>query len=155
MPWFLQLTGLLPADGVFDQILALDNTETTVTSSVNFQPETCAPTGTTTQVQNTILAAVRHLRTDLAIQSVVRLDEYQTPLNFLQADVPTILSDRVLYLVGLLGKISESAQYWFCLYHSTDVEFIFQSCKALSQRLSSPSLLVRSPVSPIKASTSL
>lgn len=92
---------------MFDQILALDNTDTTVTSTVNMQPETCAPSGTTQLVQNTILAAVRNLRTDLAIESVVRLDEYQTPLNFLQADVPTILSDRVLYLVGLLGKISE------------------------------------------------
>ncbi|GJN94719.1 hypothetical protein Rhopal_007810-T1 [Rhodotorula paludigena] len=87
----------------FDYVLSLDSTETDVTTRVNTQPETCAPTGTTRSVQNSILAAVANLRTDLAIQSVVKLDEYQTPLDFSQRGVTTVLDNSVLYLTGIIG----------------------------------------------------
>lgn len=44
-----------------------------------------------------------NLRTDLAIQSVVKLDEYQTPLDFSQRGVTTVLDNSVLYLTGIIG----------------------------------------------------
>lgn len=73
-------------------------------ATVNTQPETCAPTGTTREVQNTILAAVKNLRTNLTIESNVKLDDYQTPLNFNQYDVATVLDpNSVLYLTTILG----------------------------------------------------
>ena len=90
----------------FAYVLGLQSTESSITTSVNTQPETCAPTGTTNAVRALILAAVKNLRTDLALQTVVRLDDYQTPLNFLQNQVPTILADSVLNLVGVIGKTS-------------------------------------------------
>ncbi|GAA5897781.1 hypothetical protein JCM8208_000260 [Rhodotorula glutinis] len=85
-------------------VLALDSTESSVVATVNTQPETCAPTGTTRTVQNIIIAAVKNLKTDLVIQSVVKLDDYQTPLDFVQRDVATVLDpNSVLYLTTILG----------------------------------------------------
>lgn len=92
----------------FAYVLGLQSTDSDVTTSVNTQPETCAPTGTTRTVQGLILAAVKNLRTDLAIESVVKLDDYRTPLNFNQYNVPTVLDDSVLYLTGIIGKTSQS-----------------------------------------------
>ncbi|KAI5474806.1 pre-rrna processing protein [Pseudohyphozyma bogoriensis] len=88
----------------FAYVLGLSSTASSVTSSVNQQPETCAPTGTTREVQALILAAIKNLKTNLTIQSVVKLDDYETPLNFDQNDVTTDLDSSVLYLTGILGK---------------------------------------------------
>lgn len=85
-------------------MLSLPSTDTAVTSEVNPDRETCAPTGTTKEVQNIILAAVKNLKTDLNISATVGLDEYVTPLDFQQRGVPTVLDDSVLYLTGLLGR---------------------------------------------------
>lgn len=87
-------------------VLGLSSTASQVTTSVNTAGESCAPTGTTARAQALILAAVQNLKTNLAIQSVVRLDEYQTPLNFNQYQVPTVLDRSVLYLTGIVGKTS-------------------------------------------------
>lgn len=88
----------------FQYVLSLPSTDTAVTSEVNPDRETCAPTGTTKEVQNIILAAVKNLKTDLNISATVGLDEYVTPLDFQQRGVPTVLDDSVLYLTGLLGR---------------------------------------------------
>ncbi|BGP22157.1 pre-rRNA processing protein [Rhodotorula toruloides] len=88
----------------FNYVLGLASTASSVTTTVNTQPETCAPTGTTKLVQGLILAAVKNLKTNLTIQSTVKLDDFQTPLNFNQFNVPTVLDDSVLYLTGILGK---------------------------------------------------
>ncbi|GAA5969858.1 hypothetical protein JCM21900_004182 [Sporobolomyces salmonicolor] len=88
----------------FAYVLGLSSTSSSVTTSVNTQPETCAPTGTTKAVQALILAAVKNLRTNLTIQSDVQLDDYRTPLDFNQYNVPTVLDDSVLYLTGIIGK---------------------------------------------------
>ncbi|GAA6063179.1 hypothetical protein JCM10212_003114 [Sporobolomyces blumeae] len=88
----------------FAYVLGLDSTASSVTTSVNTQPETCAPTGTTKAVQGLILAAVKNLKTDLTIQSTVKLDDYQTDLDFVQRGVKTVLDDSVLYLTGIIGK---------------------------------------------------
>lgn len=90
----------------FAYVLSLASTESLVTSSVNLDKETCAPTGTTKAVQGLILAAVANLKTDLLIASTLTLDDYQTDLNFIQRNVPTELDESVLYLTGLLGKTS-------------------------------------------------
>lgn len=79
-------------------------TASTIIASVNPNPETCAPTGTTARVDALILAAVKNLKTNLSIQSITKLDDYQTPLDFVQNNVPTVLGDSVLNLVGLIGK---------------------------------------------------
>ncbi|KAM0750211.1 hypothetical protein T439DRAFT_247618 [Meredithblackwellia eburnea MCA 4105] len=88
----------------FAYVLGLASTASSVTATVNQNPETCTPTGTTVEVQNLILAAVANLKTNLSIQSVVKLDDYQTPLNFAQNNVPTVLDRSVLYLTTILGK---------------------------------------------------
>ncbi|GAA6057282.1 hypothetical protein JCM3770_004534 [Rhodotorula araucariae] len=110
----------------FQYVLGLASTDTPVTSKVNTGRETCAPTGTTKEVQNIILAAVKNLQTDLGIQSTVALDEYVTALNFQQRGVPTVLDDSVLYLTGLLGRtivahIVEEATLTFTGGNVTDI----------------------------------
>ncbi|KAL8279026.1 hypothetical protein RQP46_008484 [Phenoliferia psychrophenolica] len=97
----VDLGGLLPE---FAYVLGLASTESTITTQVNQEPETCTPTGSTARDQALILAALKNLKTNLTIQSVVRLDDYQTPLNFVQNNVPTILDATALYLTGILGK---------------------------------------------------
>ncbi|SCV70806.1 BQ2448_3568 [Microbotryum intermedium] len=96
----VNLGPLLPQ---FAYVLGLSDTSTSVTSSVNPNPESCAPTGTTKAVQALILAAVANLKTDLAISALTALDQYQTGLDFVQNQVPTVLDDSVLYLTGILG----------------------------------------------------
>ncbi|SGY79107.1 BQ5605_C008g05044 [Microbotryum silenes-dioicae] len=96
----VNLGPLLPQ---FAYVLGLSDTSTSVTASVNPNPESCAPTGTTKAVQGLILAAVANLKTDLAISAFTALDQYQTGLNFVQKQVPTVLDDSVLYLTGIIG----------------------------------------------------
>lgn len=88
----------------FEYVLSLTSTKSSIQSSVNLVPETCAPTGSTALVQGIILAAVKNLQTNLTIQSLTKLDDYQTPLDFSQYQVPTVLDSTVLYLTGVLGK---------------------------------------------------
>ncbi|GAA6027071.1 hypothetical protein JCM8097_006088 [Rhodosporidiobolus ruineniae] len=88
----------------FNYVLGLDSTASSVTTSVNPNPESCAPTGTTREVQSLILAAVKNLKSNLTIASDVKLDDYETPLDFSQFNVATVLDDSVLYLTGILGK---------------------------------------------------
>ena len=114
----------------FAYVLGLDSTASSVTTSVNTQPETCAPTGTTRTVQGLILAAVKNLKTDLTIQSVVKLDDYQTPLDFIQRNVPTVLDDSVLYLTGIIGKTSESIN----LSHIVDSRWQIRADRPISSR---------------------
>lgn len=89
---------------VFAFVLVEPTTLSLVNARVNPSQETCAPTGTTMTVDKLIIAAVANLRTDLGIASTLRLDDYETNLNFVQKSVPTRLDDSVLYLTGLLGK---------------------------------------------------
>lgn len=88
----------------FAYVLGLSSTASAISTSVNPDPETCTPTGTTKSVDALILGAVKNLRTNLTIVSDVTLDDYRTPLNFVQYQVPTVLADSVLYLTGLIGK---------------------------------------------------
>jgi hypothetical protein len=92
----------------FTYVLGLASTTSSIVTSVNPDPETCNPTGTTAAVDALILRAVANLKTNLTIQSVIQLDDYSTPLNFVQNDVVTVLDKSVLNLVGLIGKTSES-----------------------------------------------
>lgn len=70
---------------------------------MNLEPETCTPTGSTKSVDAIILAAVANLKTNLTIQGVTKLDDFLTPLDFSQYNVPTVLDSSVLYLTGILG----------------------------------------------------
>lgn len=79
----------------FAYVLAQPSTNTSVTSRVNPDQETCNPTGTTALVDGLILAAVKNLRSDLSIATTLKLDEYETSLNFAQTGVPTLLDDSV------------------------------------------------------------
>lgn len=79
----------------FAYVLGQPATASSITSSVNPNKETCSPTGTTALVDGLILGAVKNLRTNLTIASTVALDDYHTPLDFVQNEVPTILDNSV------------------------------------------------------------
>jgi hypothetical protein len=80
----------------FNYVLYQPDSPTSITTTVNPNSETCSPTGTTSLVRNLILAAVKNLKTNLTIVSNVALDDYHTPLNFVQNNVPTVLDDTVM-----------------------------------------------------------
>lgn len=88
----------------FAYLLSETSTASSVTTSVNQAAESCTPTGTTALVESLIIAAVQGLSTNLSIQSTVKLDNFETPLTFVQNNVPTQLADSVVYLTGLIGK---------------------------------------------------
>lgn len=88
---------------LFSYILALDDTTTPVTSTVNLAPETCTPSGSTARAFALIIAATTGLQVDLTIDASLKIDEYQTSLSFAQNGVNAILDRTVLYLAGIIG----------------------------------------------------
>lgn len=62
----------------FAYVLGLASTDSNITTEVNTREETCKPTGTTAAVQSLILRSVANLRTDLAVDTDTRLDEFAT-----------------------------------------------------------------------------
>lgn len=67
------------------------STISTVVSSVNPNPETCKPSGTTSLVDSLILASVKGLVSNLSIVSNTLLDDFATPLSFVQNNVCLLL----------------------------------------------------------------
>ncbi|WFD23341.1 hypothetical protein MEQU1_002030 [Malassezia equina] len=95
-------TDLGPLPPLFDQVLQMKSAKT----SVNPRPDPNPPSwhsGKQFDVFGAILNAVKGLAVELDIQSTVKLDDYQTNLNFVQKPVPTDTDNSVLYLIGPVG----------------------------------------------------
>ncbi|WFD26547.1 hypothetical protein MNAN1_001530 [Malassezia nana] len=95
-------TDLGPLPPLFDQVLQMKNTKT----SVEPRPDSNPPSwhsGKQFDVFGAILNTVKGLTVELDIQSTVKLDDYQTDLNFVQKPVPTDTDRSVLYLIGPVG----------------------------------------------------
>lgn len=149
-PPFAELTSLASVPE-FAYVLGLDSTASSIVTTVNPQPESCAPTGTTAAVKALILAAVKNLKTNLTLESVVRLDDYQTPLNFVQSNVPTVLADDVFNLVGAIGKTSECPLFFRLRRRADFLSFPSQSSATSSTSQSSRSRVEKLPTSPTMA----
>ena len=95
-------TDLGPLPPLFDQVLASPNTDTTVSPYPDDNPPPCS-SGNQFDVLGAVLRLLQGLTTTLNIQSVTKLDEYQTNLNFVQQPVPTRTDNTALYLLGPAG----------------------------------------------------
>lgn len=92
-------TDLGPLPKYFNQVLALPNTDT----AIEPYPDSFSPpcnSGTAFDTLGAILKLLQGLATRLDIQSTLKLDDYQTDLDFVQNPVPTITDETALYLVG-------------------------------------------------------
>lgn len=92
-------TDLGPFSAFLSQIFSLSDTST----SVSPYPYDTAPpctSGTQFDILGAILKLLQGLQTSIPIESTVKIDEYQTDLNFIQSPVPTITDNTALYLVG-------------------------------------------------------
>lgn len=88
-----------PLPPFFQQVLDLPSTVTTISP----YPDDTAPpcnSGRAFDTLGAILALLRPLSTTIPIQSVLKLDEYQTALNFVQSPVPVATDNTALYLIG-------------------------------------------------------
>lgn len=92
-------TDLGPFPAFLNQIFTLQSTATAVSP---FPYDTAPPcnSGTQFDILGAILRLLQGLQTSIPIQSTLKLDEYQTNLNFIQQPVPTITDNTALYLVG-------------------------------------------------------
>ena len=115
-------------------------------------------------MQNIIIAAVKNLKTDLVIQSVVKLDDYQTPLDFVQRDVATVLDpNSVLYLTTILGptivsSIVDGTVLSFTsgqVYQITDSGFKVDLVGSLANAGPFDALIEVRPTSPLSLSLSM
>jgi hypothetical protein len=97
-----QGVNLGPLPPLFNYVLGLASTQTTVTSMPDPNAPTCV-SGQQFDVNGAILASLQNLRVNLTIQSTVHLDDYQTDLNFNQYMIPTITDRTALYLIGAVG----------------------------------------------------
>jgi len=95
-------TDLGPMPPLFNQVLQMKSAKT----SVDPHPDPNPPSwhsGKQFDVFGAILNSVKGLAVELDIQSTVKLDDYQTNLNFVQKPVPTDTDRSVLYLIGPVG----------------------------------------------------
>ncbi|EPQ29604.1 uncharacterized protein PFL1_02823 [Pseudozyma flocculosa PF-1] len=95
-------TSLGPLPPLFDQVLAQESTDTTVSPYPDDSPPPCS-SGNQFDVQGAVLRLLQGLTTTLNVESTVKLDDYQTDLNFVQQPVPTKTDQTALYLLGPAG----------------------------------------------------
>ncbi|CEH17102.1 Protein of unknown function DUF3712 [Ceraceosorus bombacis] len=91
-----------PLPPYLDRVLALDDTRTSIVPVPDTSNPPCV-SGRAFDTLGAVLAALRGLATTIRIRSTVRIDEYQTDLNFVQSPVPTITDETALYLLGPAG----------------------------------------------------
>ncbi|KAJ7782963.1 hypothetical protein B0H16DRAFT_1494883 [Mycena metata] len=78
-----------------------------VTTTVDTSAPTCV-SGNQFDVDGAILATLKNLKVDLAIDTSVKLDEFATPLKFAQNSVPVVTDKTALYLIGAVaGPIAQ------------------------------------------------
>lgn len=83
----------------FAEVLALDDTTTTISP----YPDSATPpcnSGRAFDILGAILNLLAPLTTSIPINSTLKLDDYQTDLDFLQNPVPVKTDNTALYLVG-------------------------------------------------------
>lgn len=92
-------TDLGPFPAFLNQIYDLPTTDTQVSPYPYFTTLPCN-SGTQFDILGAILRLLQGLQTTIPIQSTLKLDDYQTNLNFQQSPVPTVTDNTALYLVG-------------------------------------------------------
>ncbi|WFC96532.1 hypothetical protein MBRA1_003193 [Malassezia brasiliensis] len=95
-------TDLGPLTEQFNKVMAMSSTKTTVEPYPDSNPPNCH-SGNQFDVFGAVMSLLKGLKVTLDIQSTVKLDDYQTNLNFQQSPVPTDTDRTALYLIGPIG----------------------------------------------------
>lgn len=96
-----------PLPPFFQQVLDLPDTTTTIVPTPDPQPATARGSvcysGRAFDTLGAVLELLKPLTATIPIQSTVKIDDYQTDLNFVQSPVPVATDDTALYLIGPAG----------------------------------------------------
>ena len=95
-------TDLGPLTAQFNKVMAMSSTKTTVQPYPDSNPPNCH-SGHQFDVFGAVLSLLKGLEVTLDIESTVKMDDYQTNLNFKQSPVPTDTDRTSLYLIGPIG----------------------------------------------------
>ncbi|WFD49313.1 hypothetical protein GLX27_003993 [Malassezia furfur] len=95
-------TDLGPLTAQFNKVMAMSSTKTTVRPYPDPNPPSWH-SGRQFDVFGAVLSLLKGLEVTLDIQSTVKLDDYETKLNFKQSPVPTDTDRTALYLIGPIG----------------------------------------------------
>jgi hypothetical protein len=82
-----------PLVALFQFLIDNPDLKVAVTTTVDTSAPTCV-SGTQFDVAGAILATLKNLKVDLAIDSNVKLDDFATPLSFAQNSIPVVVSPR-------------------------------------------------------------
>lgn len=92
-----------PLPPYFQMVLDLDDTRTTISPFPDDQLPIPCNSGKAFDTLGAILALLKPLATSIPINSTLKIDDYQTDLDFIQEPVPTKTDETALYLVGPAG----------------------------------------------------
>ncbi|WFC96531.1 hypothetical protein MBRA1_003192 [Malassezia brasiliensis] len=95
-------TDLGPLTEQFNKVMAMSSTKTTIQPYPDSNPPSWH-SGRQFDVFSAVMSLLKGLKVTLDIQSTVKLDDYQTNLNFQQSPVPTDTDRTALYLIGPIG----------------------------------------------------
>ncbi|WFD44515.1 hypothetical protein MPSI1_003183 [Malassezia psittaci] len=95
-------TNLGPLYEQFNEVMQMSSTKTTVVPYPDANPPNCH-SGNQFDVFGAIFSLLKGLKVTLDIKSTVKLDDYQTNLNFKQYPVPVDTDSTALYLIGPIG----------------------------------------------------
>ncbi|PWN18638.1 hypothetical protein BCV69DRAFT_252553, partial [Microstroma glucosiphilum] len=118
-------TSLGPFPPFLQDVLNLADTSTTISPV----PYTTAPpcfSGQQFDILGAILQLLKGLETTIPINSTLKLDDYQTDLDFQQSPVPTMTDNTALYLVGpaaapLIQAVVNNATIYFNQANATSL----------------------------------
>lgn len=118
-------TDLGPLTAQFDKVMAMSSTKTTVKPYPDDNPPNCH-SGQQFDVFGAVMSLLKGLEVSLEIESLTKLDDYQTPLNIVQQPVPTDTDRTALYLIGPVGapivqNIVDQATLSFSVTNITNV----------------------------------
>ncbi|PWN24968.1 hypothetical protein BDZ90DRAFT_262821 [Jaminaea rosea] len=118
-------TSLGPFPPFLQRVLDLPDTRTTISPYPYDTPPPCN-SGRQFDILGAILNLLKGLQTSIPIESTLKLDDYQTDLNFIQQPVPTDTDNTALYLVGpaaapLIQIIVNEATLFFTQANATNL----------------------------------
>ncbi|KAJ7675082.1 hypothetical protein B0H17DRAFT_1161695 [Mycena rosella] len=96
-----------PLVAMFQYLVDNPDIKVAVTTTVDTTAPTCV-SGAQFNVAGAILATLKNLKVDLAIDTNVKLDDFATPLSFVQNNIPVVTDETALFLIGAVaGPIAQ------------------------------------------------
>ncbi|KAJ7874667.1 hypothetical protein B0H14DRAFT_3551962 [Mycena olivaceomarginata] len=91
-----------PLVEMFQYLVDNPGIKVAATTTVDTSAPTCV-SGNQFDVAGAILATLKNLKVDLGINTNVKLDDFATPLSFLQSSIPVVTDQTALFLIGAVA----------------------------------------------------